>query len=234
MKCLLFAPAEYFDDNAAKIQLARTLSSSFRIHANTNTSSDSTDDQPPCQQQSPTSTQQPSILPSEVSPPLVYVLCVPISAELESEWRGVTHVIRENKNLSSVLPLHIHWKTTTIFLLTQQTVHLEKFEESFRERLSKINIQQTDLYNFETKSGQVLQKHSCFEKTDQAMKNLAHAMLSLSNCIASNVENLEKLIEKINTRDYVVSDRSHRSSVRTSLHLAYRRTCICLWNGCYP
>lgn len=159
---------------------------------------------------------------------MVYVLCVPISAELESEWRGVTHVIRENKNLSSVLPLHTHWKTTTIFLLTQQINDVEKFEKSFRERLSKINVQQTDLYNFETKSGQVLQKHSCFEKTDQAMKNLAHAMLSLSNCIASNVENLEKIIEKSNTRDYVVSDTSlikhHRNlfsrfSILKNVHL---------------
>ena len=146
---------------------------------------------------------------------------------MESEWRGATHVIRENKNLSSVFPLHTHWKTTTIFLLTQQTNDVEKFEESFRERLSKINIQQTDLYKFETKSGQALQKHSCFEKTDQAMKNLAHAMLSLSNCIASNVENLEKIIEKSNTRDYVVSDRSfidHRQgfssfSIPKNVHL---------------
>jgi hypothetical protein len=53
----------------------------------------------------------------------------------------------------------------------------------------------------------LLQKHSCFEKTDNAMKNLAHSMLSLSNCIANNVENFEKMIEKINTRDYVVSTK---------------------------
>ena len=138
-------------------------------------------------------------------PPLVYILCVPISVELESEWRGITHIIPENKNLSSIYPLHTNWKTTTIFLLTQQTTELEKIEEPFKERLSKINIQQNDLYNFETKTGQSLQKHSCFEKIDNAMKNLAHSMLSLSNCIAGNVESFEKIIEKINTRDYVVS-----------------------------
>ncbi len=89
--------------------------------------------------------------------------------------------------------------------MTQQTNNLEKFEESFKERLSKINIQQSDLYNFETKTGQLLQKHSCFEKIDNSMKTLAHSILSLSNCIASNVENFEQMIEKINTRDYVVS-----------------------------
>jgi len=183
------------------------LSSSFRISTNTNSTTESNDDQSQQQQQqqSPTSTQQPSILTSEISPSLVYILCVPISIELESEWRGVTHIIPENKNLSSIVPLHTHWKTTTIFLLTQQTNNLEKFEESFKERLSKINVQQSDLYNFETKTGQSLQKHSCFEKIDSAMKNLAHSMLSLSNCIASNVENFEEIIEKINTRDFVVS-----------------------------
>ncbi len=127
----------------------------------------------------------------------------------------MTHIIPENKNLLSILPLHTHWKTTTIFLLTQQINNLEKFEESFKERILKINVQQSDL-NFENKTGQLLQKHSCFEKIDNAMKNLAHSMLNLSNCIASNVGNFEKIIEKINTRDYVVS---------TSLFM------LCVW---YP
>jgi len=209
-KCLLFASSEYFEDNSTKIQLIRTLSSSFRINTNNNSSTESNDDQPSSQQQqqqrqSPTSFQQPLIPTSEISPSLVYILCVPISIELESEWRGVTHIIPENKTLTSILPLHTHWKTTTIFLLTQQTNNLEKFEESFKECLSKINVQQSDLYNFETKRGELLQKHSCFEKIDNAMKNLAHSMLSLSNCIASNVEYFEKIIQKINTRDYVVS-----------------------------
>ena len=140
-----------------------------------------------------------------MSPTFVYILCVPISIELESEWRGVTHIIPENKNLSSILPLHTHWKTTTIFLVTQQTNKLEKFEESFKERLSKINIQQSDLYTFEAKTGQILQKHSCFEKVDNAMKNLAHSILRLSNSVATNVQNFERLIERFNTRDYVVS-----------------------------
>ncbi len=144
---------------------------------------------------------------------MVYILCVPISVELESEWRGVTHTISENKNLTSMLPLHTNWKTTTIFLLTQQTNDLKRFEESFKERLSKINVQQSDLYNFETKTGKLLQKRSCFEKTDDAMRNLAHSILSLSNCIASNVEQFEKMIEKINTRDYVVSTKLHKSNI---------------------
>jgi hypothetical protein len=205
-KCFLFAPAEYFKDNSFKIQLIRTLSSSFRLNTNSNSSTESNDDQPPSQQQqSPTSAQQPSIPASENSAPLVYILCVPVSIELESEWRGVTHTISENKSLTSIVPLHTHWKTTTIFLLTQQTNNLEKFEESFKERLSKINIQQSDLYNFETKTAQSLQKRSCFEKIDNAMRNLAHSILSLSNCIATNVEKFGKIIEKINTRDYVVS-----------------------------
>lgn len=212
-QCLLFAPAEYFEDNATKIQLIRTLSSSFRINTNTNLSTESNDDQPPSssqqqQQSSPTPGQQSSISTSESSPPLVYIICVPISVELECEWRGVTHIIPENKNLLSKFPLHTNWKTTTIFLLTQQTNNFEKFEKSFKERLSKINVQQSDLYNFETKSGQLLQKHSCFEKIDNAMKNLAHSMLSLGNCIVNNVENFEQMIEKTNTRDYIVSTKS--------------------------
>jgi hypothetical protein len=200
-QCLLFAPAEYFEDNATKLQLARTLSSSFRLNTNTNTSSESTDEQPAqTQQQSPTSSQQPSNLLSEISPALVYVLCVPISNELECEWRGITHVISSIKNVTPILPLNTNWKTTTIFLLTQQTNNLEKFEESFKERLSKTNVQQNDLYNFDTKTGQILQKRSCFEKVDRAMSDLAHAILSLSNCVASNVEQFETLIEKIHTQ----------------------------------
>ncbi|CAF1308276.1 unnamed protein product [Adineta steineri] len=209
-KCLLFAPAEYFEDIPTKIQLMRTLSSSFRINTNNNSSTELNDDQSPLQQQqqqqqqqSPTSTQQPSLSISESSPPLVYILCIPISVELESEWRGITHIIPENKILTSILPLHTHWKTTTIFLLTQQTNNLEKFEESFKERLSKVNVQQSDLYNFNTKTKQLLQKRSCFEKIDNSMRNLAHTILSLSNCIANNVEKFEYIIEKSNTRDYV-------------------------------
>jgi hypothetical protein len=203
-KCLLFAPAEYFEENSTKIQLARILSSSFRISTNNNCPTEPIDDQTPQQQPSPTS-QQPSVPISEICPPLVYILCVPISVEVESEWRGVTHTIIGNKNLTSIFPLNTNWKTTTIFLLTQQTSDLEKFEESFKERLSKINVQQSDLYNFETKNDQLLQKRSCFEKVDRAMSNLAHSILSLSNCIASNVENFENKIEQLNTQEYVVS-----------------------------
>ncbi|UJR23441.1 hypothetical protein I4U23_026446 [Adineta vaga] len=196
-QCLLFAPAEYFEDNATKLQLARTLSSSFRINTNNTSSADSTDEQTQTQQQSPTSLQQPSNPPMETTPPLVYVLCVPISNEVESEWRGVTHTIPAQKTLTPVLPLHTNWKTTTIFLLTQQTSNMEKFETSFRERLSKTNVQQDDLYNFDTKKEQILQKRSCFEKIDRAMSDLAHAILSLSNCVANNVEQFENIIEKI-------------------------------------
>ncbi|CAF4431350.1 unnamed protein product, partial [Adineta steineri] len=132
-QCLLFAPAEYFEDNTTKIQLTRTLSSSFRINTNSNTSNETTDEpNSQAQQQSPTSFQQPANASTEISPtPLVYVLCVPISTELECEWRGVTHTISTNKVSTSILPLNTNWKTTTIFLLTQQTNNLDKFEDSF-------------------------------------------------------------------------------------------------------
>ncbi|CAF0964579.1 unnamed protein product [Rotaria sordida] len=208
-KCLLFAPAKYFKDKSTKIQIIRTLSSSFRIHTNNNLSTELNDDQSTSQQQqqqqpqSPTSFQQPSISIFENSSPLVYILCVPTRIELESEWRGVTHLIPENKNLTSILPLHTNWKTTAIFLLTQETNNLEIFQESFKECLSKINVQQNDLYSFDTRTGQLLQRRSCFEKIDNAMRNLAYSMLNLSNCIASNIEIFEKIIQKINTRDYV-------------------------------
>ncbi|CAF0935780.1 unnamed protein product [Rotaria sordida] len=220
-QCLLFAPAEYFEDNATKFQLLRTLSSSFRINTNTNSSGDSNDEQSPqTQQQSPTSSQQPTNSTIEMSPPLVYVLCVPISNELESEWRGVTHTISTNKNLTSILPLNTNWKTTTIFLLTQQTNNLEKFEESFKERLSKTNVQQNDLYNFDTKTGQILQKRSCFEKVDRAMCDLAHAIISLSNCVVNNVEQFEKIIETIDNQTSHESDieQSEKIDTRTYVH----------------
>mgnify|MGYP000586741766 CR=1 FL=1 len=149
------------------------------------------------QQPSATTRQQQSNSFSETFPPLVYVLCVPISSEIEYEWRGVTHVISTNKNLTSILPLNTHWKTTTIFLLTQQTNNLNIFEESFRERLSKTNVQQDDLYHFYTKREQTLQKRSCFEKVDRAMNDLAHGILILSKCVTDNIEKFESIIEKI-------------------------------------
>jgi hypothetical protein len=106
------------------------------------------------------------------------------------------------------------------------------FEESFKERLSKTNVQQNDLYNFDTKTGQILQKRSCFEKVDRAMNDLAHAILSLSNCVANNVEQFEKTIEtihnqtstesgherseKIDTRNYIVSTIETFSTSRDS------------------
>lgn len=217
-QCLLFAPAEYFVDTASKLQLARTLSSSFRVNLSTNSSSESSDEQSSQQQSSPTSNQQTTNSSVEMTPPSVYVLCVPISNELESEWRGVTHTISTNKHITSIFPLHFHWKTTTIFLLTHQINNLEMFEELFRDRLSKTNIQQNDLYKFETKSGQTLQKRSCFEKVDRAMNDLAHAILTLSNSIANNVEQFEKLIgnprEPIDPRNYIVrSSSSSRNSI---------------------
>jgi hypothetical protein len=205
--CLLFAPAEYFKDPASKLQLARTLSSSFRITTHCNATNESADEPSTHgqQQQSPTASHQTLPTTSETSPALVYVLCVPISSELESEWRGTTHKIPTNNMLTSILPLNTHWKTTTIFLFTQQVNSLNKFEESFKERLSTTNIQQNDLYDFETKSGQLLQKRSCFKKVDQAMSKLAHAMLRLSNRVANNVEQFEKMIDENHIRDYVVS-----------------------------
>ena len=79
-KCLLFAPAEYFEDNSTKIQIARILSSSFRINTNNSTTSDASDDPPlfsqQVQQQSPTSAQQPSISISENAPSFsLYSMC---------------------------------------------------------------------------------------------------------------------------------------------------------------
>jgi hypothetical protein len=214
-QCLLFAPAEYFEDNAAKLQLARTLSTSFRINSTNISSSESNEEQSAQtqnqqQQQSPTSSQQPANPSVEITPPLIYVLCVPISNELESEWRGASHTISTNKYVTWITPLNTNWKTTTIFLLTQQTNNFEIFEESFKERLSKTNVQQNDLYNFDTKTGQTLQKRSCFEKIDRTMNDLAHAILSLSNCVASNVEQFENLIEnhhqnRFDTRNYIVN-----------------------------
>ena len=157
-----------------------------------------------------------------MTPPSVYVLCVPISNELESEWRGVTHTISTNKHITSIFPLNSRWKTTTIFLLTQQTNNLETFEELFRDRLSKTNIQQNDLYKFDTKSGQTLQKRSCFEKVDRAMNDLAHAILMLNNSIANNVKQFEKLIENprepIDPRKYIVSSLSLSLSFELNPH----------------
>lgn len=150
-----------------------------------------------------------------------------------------------NKNFISVSPLNSTWKTTTIFLLTQQPENLLKFEELFRERLSKTNVQQNDLYNFDTKSGQLLQKRSCFENIDRAMNDLAHAILSLSNCVANNVEQFEKLIETLSTTANEQPDKfSPRNLiVRNSMNkilkdesffnLAYRRTCIFIRHGSY-
>ena len=50
-------------------------------------------------------------------------------------------------------------------------------------------------------------KRSCFEKVDRSMNDLAHAILTLSNSIANNVEQFEKLIfnhhEQIETRNYI-------------------------------
>jgi DNA helicase TIP49 (TBP-interacting protein) len=127
----------------------------------------------------------------------------------------VTHTISTNKSVTPILPLNTKWKTTTIFLLTQQTNNLEKFDESFKERLSKTNVQQNDLYNFDTKTGQILQKRSCFEKVDRAMSDLAHAILSLSNCVASNVEQFEILIEKIHTEPPTGSDVEQSEKIDT-------------------
>ncbi|CAF1432632.1 unnamed protein product [Adineta ricciae] len=224
-QCLLFAPAEYFEDNATKLQLARTLSSSFRINASNTSSGESTDEansQSQTQQQqqsSPTSLQQQANSPVETLPPLVYVLCVPMSKEVESEWRGVTHTIQAHKTLTPISPLHTNWKTTTIFLLTQQTYNMEKFEESFRERLSKTNVQQDDLYNFDTKKEQILQKRSCFEKVDRAMSDLAHAILSLSNCVAKNVEDFENIIETINKQAGTGQDAERNKKIDTRIYV---------------
>ena len=183
------------------MQLLRTLSSSFRINTANISSSEPNDEQssqPQIQLQSSTWSQHRMNPSGEVSPPLVYVLCVPISNELETEWRGITHIVTTNKHITSILPLNTNWKTTTIFLLTQQTNNLEKFEESFKERLSKTNVQQNDLYNFDTRAEKILQKRSCFNKVDHSMNDLSHAMLSLSSCVASNVQQFEKTIKTIN------------------------------------
>jgi hypothetical protein len=54
------------------------------------------------------------------------------------------------------------------------------------------------------------------------MKNLAHSILRLSNSVANNVEKFEKLIEKFNIRDYVVSDYNFHIRLFDSFgYLAY-------------
>lgn len=143
----------------------------------------------------------------ETTPPLVYILCVPVSCELEREWRGVTHHLPMSKTITSIHPLHVNWKLTTIFLLTQQTKDLSNLEKSFKERLTKTNVQQTDLYDFETKPDQLLRKRSCFEEVDREMNTLAHAIVSLSHSVTSNVETFERVIDKSNSKNYVVSVR---------------------------
>ena len=242
-QCVLFAPAEYFNDNQVKLQLIRTLSSSFRLNQTNSSTNDPVDEQTTAQQ-SPTSSSMQQTT-NEITSTSVYILCVPISTELASKWRGVTHIIPMNKNLIPVSPLNSTWKTTTIFLLTQQPENLLKFEELFRERLSKTNVQQNDLYNFDTKSGQLLQKRSCFENIDRAMNDLAHAILSLSNCVANNVEQFEKLIETLSTtaneqtdkfspRNFIVSNSMNIILKGESFSvLAYRRTRIFLRHGSY-
>ena len=220
--CLLFAPAEYFDDNATKLQLARTLSSSFRIHTVDRASGESPDDPLPQQQQqqSPTLSQLPAMPSVGSTPPLVYILCVPVSSELESGWSGVTHTISSNMNLTSISPLSTNWKTTTIFLLTQQTNHLDKIEESFKKSLLRTNVQQNDLYHFDTRTEKTLQKRSCFEKVDAAMSDLAHSILSLTKCVMSNVTQFENLIDQLNTDPLTQrrpSQRADRIDPRTYL-----------------
>ena len=107
--------------------------------------------------------------------------------------------------MTSIHPLNVNWKTTTIFLLTQQTSELGILEKSFKERLSKTNVQQSDLYDFETKPDQPLRKRSCFEDVDREMNALAHSIVTLSHSVASNVKRFEKLIEESNDKNCVVS-----------------------------
>ena len=230
--CLLFAPAEYFESSATKLQLARTLSSSFRINSYGITANEPTDEPSAQAQTSPTSSQQPTVPSTETTTPLVYILCVPVSCELESEWRGVTHHLPMNKTITSIHPLHVNWKSTTIFLLTQQTQDLGTLEKSFKERLSKTNVQQTDLYDFETKPDQLLRKRSCFEEVDREMNTLAHTIMSLSHSVANNVETFERVIDKSNSKSYVVSVRSDSDCQHCRLSdLAYGRTGVCLRHG---
>jgi hypothetical protein len=175
------------------------------------------------QQQSPTSSQQPANQSVEITPPLIYILCVPVTSEVEHEWLGSSHTISMNKHIAWASPLNTKWKTTTMFLLTQQTSNLEMFKESFNERLSKINAPPNDLFYFDTEIGQTLRKRSCFEKVDRAMNDLAHAILSLSNCVANNVEQFENIIEqrnknineKVDTRSYIVNNFFYSTKKRS-------------------
>lgn len=220
--CLLFAPTEYFENQASKLQLARTLSSSFRISTNLVPSGESSEEQAgptgATQQNSPPSVVQPAKVTIDATPPSVYILCVPISSELEGEWRGVTHTVSITKSLSASLPLYTSWKTNTIFLLSQST-NLEKFEESFRDRLSKTNVQQNDLYNFDAKPRETVQRRSCFEKVDRAMNTLAHAILNLTHHVINNVEKFEETIRELETRNKSANDGTQRSKIDTRSYI---------------
>ena len=198
-KCHLFAPTEFFDDPITRIQLARTISSSFRLP--TSSTIDSSSEESNLNSiSSPTTTTT-----STIDSTLVYVLAVPICDEIENEWRGIDENLFEKKIFSSIVPLNVDWKTTSLFLLTQQTQQFAKINELFKERLSQLHVQQNDFYKFETNVGEILQRRSCFEKVDRAMNDLAHSISSLANCVTENVEKFEKLIEKFNTRVHVVT-----------------------------
>jgi hypothetical protein len=212
--CLLFAPAEYFTDDLKKMQLIRTLSSSYRVHSNPVNSNESNEDLlSTSQNQQMLSGAAKQSLVLENNQPWVYVLCVPISSEVASEWRGVTHTITDQKNFTSTSPLNHSWKTTSLFLLTQQSNMLENFDDSFKDRLSKINVQQSDLYNFETRTGQILRKRSCFENVDRAMNEMAHTILSLCNRITDTVARFETMVDENNRDAYVVSEAMKELSV---------------------
>ena len=201
-KCVLFAPEEYFDDQNSRIQLTRTLSSSYRLNSNSLIVADSVEDS----FQSPApSIQQNSVSGLDSSPSSVCVLCVPIINELDAEWTGKVEYFIDRKNSSSLAPINSHWKTTNIFLLTQQTNQLKKFNKSFSERLSKINVQHSDSNGGQKKIDSILQRRSCFEKVDRTMHELAHEILCLSQTVINNVEQFENLLKKTSTISHVVN-----------------------------
>ncbi|CAF1031269.1 unnamed protein product, partial [Didymodactylos carnosus] len=212
-KCLLFAPATYFEDNQHKIQLFKTLSSSFRLESSMDSST--------------------SVLPTIISQdeeqklneslklkncPSVYILCVPVSKELAHKWRGVERTIPMylNKCLTSIKPIHSNWKTTSIFLLTQQTQQFDNFITMFHEKLESLNLNLNDLLQLDRTQQQ---KRSCFEKVDHAMYELNHAVLNLSENICGDIDQFESLIENLINQK---SDNEKRDIYRTFLHTEER------------
>ncbi|CAF1069078.1 unnamed protein product, partial [Didymodactylos carnosus] len=212
-KCLLFASSEYFEDNQSKIQLFKTLSSSFRLESTIESAT-------PVSTTTKLSDEQQQLNESLQSKnrSSVYILCVPVPDELAGEWRGVEHTVSTffNVFLTSIKPLYLNWKTTSMFLLTQQTQQLDEFLKMFHTKLENLHLSQNDLLQLDRTQQQ---KRSCFEKIDHAMYELNHAVLNLSENICTDIDQFELLLENLTKEK---SDDEKRDIYRTFLHTEER------------